>query len=65
MQLSLIDVQSILAFLLICIQYTQDGQTPLMAAVQEDCFEAARVLVKECNCNINAKNKVRCSECKS
>ena len=32
-----------------------------MAAVQEDRLEAARVLLVECDCNANAKNRVRFS----
>lgn len=36
----------------------QDGETPLMAAVQKGHLEAARVLLVECNCNANAKSLV-------
>ena len=43
------------------IYFIQDGSTPLMAAVQEDRLEAARVLLVECDCNANAKNRVRFS----
>ena len=45
----------------ILLHTVKDGNTPLMAAVQEDRLEAARVLVMECNCNTNVKNKVRCT----
>ncbi len=45
----------------ILLHTVKDGDTPLMAAVQEDRLEAARVLVMECNCNTNVKNKVRCT----
>ena len=38
--------------------HVQEGTTPLMAALQEGHLEAARVLVVECNCNINAKTLV-------
>lgn len=36
----------------------QDGETPLMAAVQKGHLEAAKVLLVECNCNANAKSLV-------
>lgn len=43
-----------------CTLHTvKDGDTPLMAAVQKNHLEAARVLLMECHCNTNAKNKVR------
>ena len=38
--------------------HMQDGETPLMAAVQKGHLEAARVLLVECNCNANAKSLV-------
>ena len=41
--------------------YMQEGATPLMAAVQEDHLEAARVLIRECNCNTNVQASVSCS----
>ena len=40
---------------------TQQGATPLMAAVHQDQLEAARVLIRECNCNTNARALVSCS----
>ena len=39
----------------------QNGKTPLMAAVHKNCLEAMEVLLTECNCNINARDEVRCS----
>ena len=46
---------------LVLLLTVKDGNTPLMAAVQENRLEAARLLVMECNCNTNVRNKVRCS----
>ena len=39
----------------------QKGITPLMAAAQQSHLEAMEVLLTECNCNINARDRVRCS----
>ena len=52
------DLSVILPLIFICT-CIQEGKTPLMAAAQNGKLEVARVLVKECNCNINARDLVR------